>query len=80
MTLRKNPTMKYGDLKINAVNKDVLIYKRSIDGQDDADIIVILLNLGTVYRPVELSYYFRHLPRIMNVVAASIHSDILDIG
>lgn len=80
MTLRQNPTLKYGDLKINAVNKDVLVYKREIEGQDNADIIVVLLNLGTAYRPIELNYYFRQLPRQMKVVAASIHSEILVIG
>lgn len=80
MSLRQNPTMKYGALQINAVNKDVLVYKREIDGQDDADIIVVLLNLGTAYRPIELNYYFKQLPRQMKVVAASIHSEILVIG
>ena len=80
MALRQNPTIKYGGLKINAVNKDVLVYKREIEGQNDADIIVILLNLGTSYRPIELNYYFNQLPQQMKVVAASIHSEILVIG
>lgn len=80
MALRQNPTMKYGGFEISAVNKDVLIYKRSIDDNVDADVIVVLLNLGQSYRPVGLSYYFRNLPQQMKVVAASIHSEILVIG
>lgn len=80
MALRQNPTMKNGGLQISAVNKDVLVYKREIEGQDDADIIVVLLNLGIAYRPVELNYYFKNLPRQMKVLAASIHSEILVLG
>lgn len=80
MTLRQNPTMKYGELKITAVNKDVLVYERKIANQIDADVIVVALNLGTTYRPVELTRYFRDLPQQMKVVAASIHSEILVIG
>lgn len=83
ITIRQNPTMKYGAMKMSAVNKDVLIYKRSIDDDDnnsDADVFIVITNLGPSYRPVTLSYYFRNLPLQMKVVAASIHSEILVIG
>lgn len=80
MALRQNPTMKYGELKINAINKDVLVYKREIFGQNDTDVVVVLLNLGTSYRPVGLTHYYRQLPQQMKVVAASIHSEILVLG
>lgn len=80
ITLRQNPTFKYGSLQIQAVNDDVLIYKREIDGKADATIYVVLLNLGTSYRPVELNSIFKQLPRQMRVVAASIHSETLVIG
>lgn len=80
MALRQNPAMKYGDLKMSAVNKDVLIYKRSIDDSDDADVVIVLLNLGQSYQPVELPHYFQNLPQQMKVVVASIHSEILVIG
>lgn len=55
--LRQILTMRYGDLNIKAVNNDVLIYKREIEGKANADVIVVLLNLGYDYRPVELNYY-----------------------
>lgn len=81
MSLRQNPTMKYGGLKVSAVNEDVLIYMRSIDDKPDADVIVILLNLGRSYQPVELPHYFQgQLPQQMKVVTVSIHSEILVIG
>lgn len=80
MAIRQNPTMKYGGLTMHAVNNDVLVYKREIDGQKNADVFVILLNLGTEYKTVELSYYFKGLPEQMKVVAVSIHSETLVIG
>lgn len=80
MSIRQNPTMKYGDLTMYAVNNDVLIYKREINGQKNADVFVILLNLGTEYKTIELSFYFKGLPEQMNVAAVSIHSETLVIG
>lgn len=80
MSLRQNPTMKYGGLKMHAVNNDILIYKREIEDKAHSDIVVVLLNLGTSYRTVQLSFYFKELPREMRVVVASIHSEILLIG
>lgn len=80
MSLRQNPTMKYGGLKMYAVNSDILIYKREIEDKADADIIVVLLNLGTSYRTVALNFYFKELPREMRVIVASIHSETLLIG
>lgn len=80
MAIRQNPSIKYGGLKMRAVNKDVLIYKRSIDEDNTSDVIVVLLNLGSSYRPVSLSYYFQNLPQQMKVAAVSIHSEIHVIG
>lgn len=80
MSLRHNPTMKYGTVKIIAVNGDVLIYKREIDNQPDSDVIVVLLNLGLAYRPVELHSHFNQLPQQMKVIVASIQSETLVIG
>lgn len=80
MTIRENPTMKYGELTMYAVNSDVLIYKREINGQQNADVFIVLLNLGTEYKTVELNYYFKGLPQQMTVAAVSIHSETLVIG
>lgn len=80
MSIRQNPTMKYGGLTMYAVNNDVLIYKREINGQKNADVFVILLNLGTEYKAIALNYYFKGLPEQMRVAAVSIHSETLVIG
>lgn len=80
MQIRQNPTMKYGGLTIYAVNKDVLIYKREIDGQKNADVFVILLNLGMEYKTIELGFYFKGLPAQMSVAAVSIQSETLLLG
>lgn len=80
IALRQNPTMKYGDLQINATNTDVLLFKREIDGKGDADVFVIVLNLGTTYRTIPLTYYFKSLPQEMRVASVSIHSEIIVTG
>lgn len=80
MMIRENPTMKYGALTMFAVNNDILIYKREINGQKNADVFVVLLNLGTEYKTVELSYYFKGLPEQMTVAVVSIESETLAIG
>lgn len=80
MSIRQNPTMKYGGLEIYSVNSDVLIYKREIADQANTDVFVILLNLGTSYRTIELSFYFKNLPEYMKVAAASIHTETIVIG
>lgn len=72
--------MKYGGLTMYAVNNDVLVYKREINGQTNADVFVIVLNLGTDFKTIELSYYFKGLPEQMRVAAVSIDSETLVIG
>ena len=66
--------MKYGALHLAAVDNDVLAYKRHIDGDDNADIIVVVLNLGTISKVVDLHHHFGKLPDKMRVAVASIHS------
>lgn len=80
MSIRQNPTIKYGSLKLHAVNADVLIYKREIEDKADSDVFVILLNLAPSYKTVELSYYFTKLPQEMQVEIVSIHSETLVTG
>lgn len=81
MSIRQNPTMKYGSLTMHAVDKDVLIYKREIENQSDTDVFVILLNLSDSSKTVQLgTYYFKNLPKTMEVVVVSIHSTTLVLG
>lgn len=78
--LRRNPTMKYGELEIAAVDEDVLIYKRQIAGDDKADVITVVLNLGTTDKVVDLSAHFNALPGEMTVPVVSIHSTTIKPG
>lgn len=70
----QNPTMKYGALHLAAVDDDVLAYKRYIDGDDNADMIVVVLNLGNYGKVIDLHRHLGKLPDKMRVAVASIHS------
>lgn len=70
----QNPTMKYGALHLVAIDDDVLAYKRHIDGDDTADVIVVVLNLRTFGKVVDLRHHFGKVPDKMTVAVASIHS------
>lgn len=74
MELRENPTMKYGGLKLNAVDEELFVYKRAIANQPDADIVVVVLNLGLNKKNVNLNDYLDNLPKELKVVTASIHA------
>lgn len=76
ISLRQNPTFKFGGLQVNAVDDDLLVYKREIDGQPDADVIVVVLNFGASSKTVDLSSSFAGLPAQLQVAISSIHSDL----
>lgn len=78
--LRRNPTMKYGKLELAAADEDVLIYKRQIEDNDKADVITVVLNLGTTDKIVDLSAHFNALPEQMTVPVVSIHSTTIKPG
>lgn len=80
MSIRQNPTMKYGALDIQAVDSNVLIYKRELQTKADSDVFVILLNLGTEDTPVLLRNYFKNLPQELKVATVSIHSESITPG
>lgn len=74
MTLRQNPTMKYGELDIKAIDDEILLYKREIKDDPSADIVIVILNLGTNTRTVDLTEHFSNIPREMVAVITSVHS------
>lgn len=76
MELRENPTMKYGDLTLTPVDGEVLLYKREIKNDPDADIIIVVLNLEPHRRTINLKKYFKHLPTKMRTAVASVHSPL----
>lgn len=77
--LRKTPTFTTGALELNAVD-GVLIYKRAIEDNANADIYVIALNLSGNDKFVDLSANLKGLPLEMKVVIASLHSTGLKTG
>lgn len=81
ISLRPNPTMKYGAFEITALDEDVIVYKRQIKGGIKSDVFVIILNLGTLKKSIKLRNLFSEkLPRQMTVAVASVHSEYLVKG
>lgn len=78
--LRENPTMKYGGLQIDAIDTEILVYKRSIENDSNADIIVVILNLEGSKKTINLNDKLSDLPAKMKVVTSSIHSKTLVKG
>lgn len=78
--LRKNPTMKYGSLEIDAYDPEILLYKRSIDTDPNADIVVVILNFEGNQKTINLNDKLSGLPAKMQVVTSSIHSKTLIKG
>ncbi|XP_031639303.1 probable maltase [Contarinia nasturtii] len=71
MDLRKHPTMKYGELKIEAINCNVLAYKREIENVD-VDVIVVILNLGQTRETIDANASLGRLPKQMKIAISSI--------
>lgn len=76
--LRQNPTLKYGTLKLAAMDDHLLTYKREIEGDTNADIIIVILNLGEWEKTINLHNHFGGLPEKMTVNIVSIHSETLN--
>lgn len=76
MVLRKNPTLKYGELDLKAVDDEVLVYKRQIKNNAQADIVVVVLNFEGNTKTVNLNDHLDGLPAKMKTVVASVHSKI----
>lgn len=77
MALRQNPTMKYGVIETEAIDEEVLAYKRQITDDTNADVIVIVLNLYTNTKTINLREHFNSIPEVMVVEVASVHSNIV---
>lgn len=80
INLRQNPTLKYGAFQIKAVDSRMLVYKRQIYEQHDADIFVVILNLSVYNKEVNLYHHLSDLPPRFEVVVSSIHSKSLVNG
>lgn len=76
ISIRANPTLKYGGLQLSAVDDDILVYKRQIEGksEEETDIVVVVLNLGTSDKVVNVSASLDGVPSKLKVAVSSIHS------
>lgn len=78
--LRQNQSMKYGGVKLVPIDTEIMVYKRSIENDSKADVIVVILNLEGSYKTVDLSAHLEDLPAKMEVAVASVHSEKLVKG
>lgn len=78
--LRENPTMKYGELQIVAIDEEIMAYKREIEGDPAADVVVVVLNLVDIHKTVNLQNHLTNLPEEMQISIVSIHSKTLKTG
>lgn len=79
MELRQHPTFKYGKLEIQPVDTELMVYKREIEDDEEADVFVVVLNLETSFKSVDLTNHLSGLPEQLEVVTSSVHST-LDVG
>lgn len=72
ISLRQNPTFKYGSLTIgSSADNNLLVYKRELEASN-ADIFVVVLNLSEErIANIDLSAIFGGLPKRMRVVVCS---------
>lgn len=69
ISMREHPTLKYGTVKFASTRYEkLLIYKREMENQPKADIVVIALNLSDqTIDSFDLNQVLNGLPNIMNV-------------
>lgn len=67
--------MRDGTLESVVVGKDLLVYKRELYG--NADVFVVVLNLGDMTRSVDLTTVFPILTAHVEVVVASLQSPLV---
>lgn len=80
ISLRKNPTMKYGGIEMETIDCDLLVYKRSITGRKSCDVFFVVLNFGSTYKTISLKNIFTNVPKNLKVVVSSIESQIYSDG
>lgn len=54
--VRKEPSFQDGDLNVQAIGSDILIYSRQKSG---SDLYVIVLNLGTQDQTININQYYQ---------------------
>lgn len=69
--VRRTKTFTDGDLNMVAIDDDVLVYERRLSGQDT---YVILLNLSTNDKVVDLTKVFPDLSAKLEIITTSLRS------
>eukprot|EP00099_Drosophila_melanogaster_P013754 NP_476627.3 maltase A1 [Drosophila melanogaster] len=72
--VRKEPSFRQGELNIQAIDDDVIIYSRQKTG---SDLYVIVLNLGSTSKTLDLTKYYE-LGTQAEVITTSLSSQYID--
>ncbi|XP_061395956.1 maltase A1 [Musca vetustissima] len=72
--LRKEPSFQDGELNIEAIGDDIVIYSRQKEG---SDLYVVVLNLGKTDQTIDINQYFQ-MGSKAEVITASIQSSNVD--
>lgn len=77
--MRQNPTMKYGTIDMKAIDDNLFIYKRE-HSIPATDIFLVLLNLASSHKTVNLSSHYENLPKTMKIATISAHAKNYVLG
>ncbi|KAM8713399.1 hypothetical protein ACLKA7_013676 [Drosophila subpalustris] len=72
--VRQEPSFRFGELKIQALDDDVIVYSRQKQG---SDIYVIVLNLGESEKNIDLTKYFS-LGATAEIITSSLQSQYIN--
>ncbi|XP_059226398.1 maltase A1 [Stomoxys calcitrans] len=72
--LRKEPSFQDGELKIQAIEDDIVIYSREKKG---SDLYVIVLNLGTHDKTININKYY-DMGKKAEIITTSMQSKMVD--
>ncbi|XP_073813071.1 maltase A1-like [Musca autumnalis] len=72
--LRKEPSFQDGDLNIEAIGDDIIIYSREKKG---SDLYVVVLNLGKTDQTIDINQYFQ-MGSKAEIITTSIQSSNID--
>lgn len=76
INLRTRPALMYGEATFKDVNEHVLVIKRQINGDANADVIVVILNFGAHDQRVNVKDALPDLPDQMETYVSSVHFQI----
>ncbi|SPP73696.1 maltase A1 [Drosophila guanche] len=72
--VRKEPSFRHGDLNIQALDDDIIIYSRQ---KSDSDLYVIVLNLGGTAKTIDITKHYQ-LGSQAEIITTSLNSQHID--